>query len=183
MAGFSFVCNTYFSPEVIYWREASSGHSRSAYFVGKILSTFFRLSLSALHFTTFYAILATPLMAFSTLYAANLLYFYCTLPRSFRAQGANDRVRHLWPSMLCINGNSSWERAPAGHDCEPYHWGIWWLWSSTLHDQNVASWVALANLSRGMFAPSPPIHDLTSPPPNNLDLVLWSIFSCTHRTA
>lgn len=68
---------TFGEEKSIYWREASAGHSRSAYFVGKGLSTLFRLTLSALHFTVFFTVLATPLMPFGSLYAANLLYFYC----------------------------------------------------------------------------------------------------------
>lgn len=63
--------------EMIYWREASSGHSRSAYYTGKVVSTFFRMSLSSLHFTVFYTLLSTPLIPFGMLYAANLLYFFC----------------------------------------------------------------------------------------------------------
>lgn len=63
--------------ETIYWREASSGHSRLGYFVGKVLSTLPRLTLSALHYSTFYAIFATPIIPFNTLYVINLLYFYC----------------------------------------------------------------------------------------------------------
>jgi hypothetical protein len=63
--------------ETMYWREAASGHSRSAYFVGKIISTLFRIGLSSLHFTVFYALLATPIMPFGQLYLAHLLYFYC----------------------------------------------------------------------------------------------------------
>ncbi|KAF2639904.1 hypothetical protein P280DRAFT_518339 [Massarina eburnea CBS 473.64] len=68
---------TFGEEKTMYWREAASGHSRSAYFVGKILSTFFRIGLSALHFTVFYALLATPIMPFGQLYLAHLLYFYC----------------------------------------------------------------------------------------------------------
>jgi hypothetical protein len=63
--------------ESIYWREASAGHSRSAYYVGKVLATFFRLCLSALHFTVFYYALASPIMSFASLFAVHLLYFYC----------------------------------------------------------------------------------------------------------
>ncbi|APA14592.1 hypothetical protein sscle_13g093620 [Sclerotinia sclerotiorum 1980 UF-70] len=61
----------------VYWREAGSGHSRSAYFLGKTLSTLFRLTFSSLHFTSFYSILATPRMPFSILLIFNTLYFYC----------------------------------------------------------------------------------------------------------
>ena len=63
--------------KLLYWREASAGHSRSAYYVGKVLSTFFRITLSALHFTVFFTLMATPLMSFGRLYVANVLYFYC----------------------------------------------------------------------------------------------------------
>ncbi|KAB8289656.1 hypothetical protein EYC80_010569 [Monilinia laxa] len=68
---------TFGEEKSVYWREASSGHSRSAYFVGKTLSALFRLVLSALHFTAFYSILATPRMSFGLLLAVNTLYFYC----------------------------------------------------------------------------------------------------------
>ncbi|MCJ1307995.1 hypothetical protein MMC25_001645 [Agyrium rufum] len=68
---------TFGEEKAVYWREASSGHSRSAYFVGKILATIPRMTLSALHFTAFFVILATPRMPFGLLFATNFLYFYC----------------------------------------------------------------------------------------------------------
>jgi hypothetical protein len=51
-------------PETMCWWEAASGHRRSAYFIGKILSTFMRIGLSSLHLTAFYVLLATPIMPF-----------------------------------------------------------------------------------------------------------------------
>nr|OQO28977.1 hypothetical protein B0A51_03786 [Rachicladosporium sp. CCFEE 5018] len=63
--------------KMIYWRETASGHSRSAYYVGKLLSTIPRVALSSLHFTVFLGILATPLISFVDMYAANLMYFWC----------------------------------------------------------------------------------------------------------
>lgn len=63
--------------KLVYWRETASGHSRSAYYLGKILSTVLRIALSSLHFTVFFGVLATPLMDFQQMYAANLMYFYC----------------------------------------------------------------------------------------------------------
>ena len=71
--------STYVNAEMIYWRVASSGNSRSAFYVGKVLSTFFRIALSSLHFTVFFSILATPLIPFGSLFIANLLYFYCKI--------------------------------------------------------------------------------------------------------
>lgn len=63
--------------KLIYWRETASGHSRSAYYVGKLLSTIPRIGLSSLHFTVFLGILATPLISFGQMYSLNLMYFWC----------------------------------------------------------------------------------------------------------
>jgi hypothetical protein len=61
---------------MMYWRETASGHSRSSYYVGKLLATLPRIALSSLHFTIFLSILATPLISFTEMYAANLMYFW-----------------------------------------------------------------------------------------------------------
>lgn len=63
--------------KLMYWRETASGHSRSAYYIGKLLSTLMRIALSSLHFTVFLGVLATPLISFPKMYAANLAYFWC----------------------------------------------------------------------------------------------------------
>ncbi|KAF2111187.1 ABC transporter-like protein [Lophiotrema nucula] len=63
--------------KLVFNREASSGHSMSAYYVGKMLSVLPRIALSSLHFSVFMGILATPLMSFNQMFAANMLYFYC----------------------------------------------------------------------------------------------------------
>lgn len=63
--------------KLMYWRETASGHSRSAYYVGKLLSTLLRIALSSLHFTVCLGVLATPLISFVDMYAANLAYFWC----------------------------------------------------------------------------------------------------------
>ena len=63
--------------KLIYLREASSGHNRFAYYIGKVLSTFPRMFLANLHFTVFFIILATPKISWSASCIANLLYFYC----------------------------------------------------------------------------------------------------------
>jgi ABC-type multidrug transport system ATPase subunit len=60
-----------------YNRSTASGHSRSAYYVGKVISTLPRIALSSLHFSVFLGILATPLMSFGEMYLANLCYFWC----------------------------------------------------------------------------------------------------------
>ncbi|KAK4545666.1 hypothetical protein LTR36_002619 [Oleoguttula mirabilis] len=63
--------------KLMYYRETASGHSRSAYYVGKLLSTLVRIAISSLHFTVFLGILATPLISFQMMYAANMMYFWC----------------------------------------------------------------------------------------------------------
>ncbi|KAH8195391.1 hypothetical protein TruAng_010448 [Truncatella angustata] len=69
--------------EQVYQREASAGHSRLAYYLGKTISAIPRIAISAMHFTAFYCILATPWMSFWKIYLTNLLYFYCKISISF----------------------------------------------------------------------------------------------------
>ncbi|KAK7178880.1 hypothetical protein DPSP01_004862 [Paraphaeosphaeria sporulosa] len=63
--------------KLIFNREASSGHSMSAYYVGKMVSVLPRLFIAALHFSVFMGILATPIMSWVDMFVANLLYFFC----------------------------------------------------------------------------------------------------------
>jgi ABC-type multidrug transport system ATPase subunit len=63
--------------KLIFNREASAGHSMSAYYVGKMLSVLPRVFLSSLHYSVFMGILATPLMSWEHMFIAILLYFFC----------------------------------------------------------------------------------------------------------
>lgn len=63
--------------KLMYMREASSGHNRLAYYLGKVLSTLPRMILSNLHFTMPFMYLATPKISWGAAFIANLLYFYC----------------------------------------------------------------------------------------------------------
>lgn len=63
--------------KLIYIREASSGHNRFAYYIGKVLSTLPRMILSNVHFTMLFMYLATPRISWGAAFIANLLYFYC----------------------------------------------------------------------------------------------------------
>ena len=47
-----------------YWREAASGHSKLAYYLGKTWATTYRILIAALHFTAVYHCMARPMMAF-----------------------------------------------------------------------------------------------------------------------
>ncbi|KAJ5997603.1 hypothetical protein N7522_009263 [Penicillium canescens] len=62
---------------LIFQRESLSGHSEGAYFVGKVLSSLPRSFLAAFHYTTLYAVLATPHASFNILLVLNFFYFYC----------------------------------------------------------------------------------------------------------
>ena len=62
--------------KLVYWREASSGHNRLAYYIGKVLSTVPRMLVACLHFTATFMLLATPRISWSHSFLANLLYFY-----------------------------------------------------------------------------------------------------------
>jgi ABC-type multidrug transport system ATPase subunit len=63
--------------KMMFWRETAAGHSRSAYYLGKMLATLPRITLTSLHFTVFMGILATPLISFTDMWMANLMYFWC----------------------------------------------------------------------------------------------------------
>lgn len=63
--------------KLVYAREASSGHNRFAYYMGKVFSTLPRIILSSLHFTILFMYLATPRISWGAAFIANLLYFHC----------------------------------------------------------------------------------------------------------
>lgn len=66
-----------FSEELqIYWRKASSGHSPSAYFIAKSVSSIYRMTLGALHFAAFIFPLANPIIPFGIYFFGILLTFY-----------------------------------------------------------------------------------------------------------
>ena len=63
--------------KLVYAREAASGHNRFTYYLGKVISTLPRMTLSNLHFTMPFMYLATPRISWGAAFTANLLYFYC----------------------------------------------------------------------------------------------------------
>ncbi|KAL2916645.1 hypothetical protein HK105_203757 [Polyrhizophydium stewartii] len=66
-----------FSEEkTVYWREAAAGHSRVGYYVGKTLSTVYRIVLSSLHFTALFYFLSRPLMPFDHEFVVVFLSFF-----------------------------------------------------------------------------------------------------------
>lgn len=62
--------------KLVYRREAAAGHNKFAYYIGKVFSVLPRIILAAAHFTVFFMLLATPIIAWWDSFFANLLYFY-----------------------------------------------------------------------------------------------------------
>ena len=66
-----------FSEELpIYWRNVASGHSPLSYYLGKTVSSFYRLTLATLHYSAVLYWLATPILPFSSVFLSHLLTFY-----------------------------------------------------------------------------------------------------------
>jgi hypothetical protein len=68
-----------FSEEkTVYWREASAGHSTSAYYIGKTVTAIPRFMISSLHFVAIYMLLAVPTFPGTGMtYAIIFLNFWC----------------------------------------------------------------------------------------------------------
>ncbi|KAI9335103.1 P-loop containing nucleoside triphosphate hydrolase protein [Obelidium mucronatum] len=66
-----------FSEEkAVYLREHEAGHSISAYFIGKNLSTVYRIAISSAHFVSLYVLLAQPPIGTGTQYLLLALNFF-----------------------------------------------------------------------------------------------------------
>lgn len=63
--------------KLVFWRESAAGHNRLAYYLGKTIASIYRVILSALHFTTFYHILGSPLISFDRLYLLLFMMIFC----------------------------------------------------------------------------------------------------------
>lgn len=61
---------------IVYWREAGAGHSPTAYFLGVATASFYRILLSAIHFSMVYHLLSAPLIGFGDLLLLTTLVFY-----------------------------------------------------------------------------------------------------------
>jgi energy-coupling factor transporter ATP-binding protein EcfA2 len=68
--------NSFGSELVVYWREASVGHSQLAYFLGKTVSNFYRILIGALHFCAWYLLLAETILSPSQLYGVVVVLFF-----------------------------------------------------------------------------------------------------------
>lgn len=67
---------TFSEDMVIYWREASSGHDRLAYYLGMSLANIPRIILGGLHFTALFQILSMTYVPFGTMLLNVTLIFF-----------------------------------------------------------------------------------------------------------
>ncbi|KAL5451596.1 hypothetical protein PMIN07_005463 [Paraphaeosphaeria minitans] len=119
--------STFGDEKPLYWREAAAGHRRSAYFTGKVLATIPRMTLSSLHFASFYAILATPSINFWLLYVLVLLYFYCVYGLASAVSVAVKRENGaLLAMILCLIIGAFGGYAPMLSNVQSWH--LEWLW-------------------------------------------------------
>ncbi|KAJ3329639.1 hypothetical protein HDU76_007506 [Blyttiomyces sp. JEL0837] len=98
----------------VFWREAAAGHSKLAYYLGKTISTIYRLVLTSLHFTALYMILAKPVLDVYTQYAVVFLQFWgvygisCIISMIVRRENAPllSVVVGLFAAVFCGYGPS-----------------------------------------------------------------------------
>ena len=116
--------------KLMYAREASSGHNRFAYYLGKVLSTFPRMILSNLHFTMPLMYLATPKISWGAAFVANLLYFYCIYGLSSCVSMATKREDGpLIATMISLIVGLVSGVKPTLHTVAGWH--MTWLWRAS----------------------------------------------------
>jgi hypothetical protein len=132
-----------FSEEkTIYWREASSGHSTSAYYFGKTLTAIPRFTVSSLHVIVVYMILAVPTFpSTGTMYAIIFLTFWCVYGVAALVSCLVSRQNaNLLAVIFCIFSASLNGFGPSITDAQS--WGISFIW-----DLSYARWGTEAMLS------------------------------------
>lgn len=67
----------------VYWREASTGHSPWAYYLGKNIASLYRFIIAAFHFTSLYHYFASPNISFLKMFIIHLFMFFSVYGMSF----------------------------------------------------------------------------------------------------
>ncbi|KAI9337953.1 hypothetical protein BDR26DRAFT_803813 [Obelidium mucronatum] len=149
----------------VYWREAASGHSRAAYFLGKTISTLFRIAIMALHFTAVFMLLAKPVISPATQYLIVLLQYWgvygmsCLISMVVRRENASllAVVMCLFASVFCGYGPSI---------TQAKRWGINWIMELSFN-----KWAAEA-----MYASSIRIYENKYNIQNTADMFGWNLY-------
>ncbi len=68
LAGSPAGVRTFGEERAVYYREASSGHSKGAYYIAKTLSMFYRFTSGAFHFAAVFHMLANPTTSFTMMF-------------------------------------------------------------------------------------------------------------------
>ena len=118
-----------FSEEMpVYWRYASSGHNRLAYFIGKSVSTIYRIVFASLHFSAILHIISRPIASFSLTFTVIFLMFFgvygvcCSVSMIVRRENATllAVVLALFSAIFCGYGITI---------SDAKKWNLYWLWS------------------------------------------------------
>ncbi|RKP14681.1 hypothetical protein BJ684DRAFT_8159 [Piptocephalis cylindrospora] len=118
---------TFGEEKSVYWREAASGHSKVAYFTGKVLSTLYRIGLGALHYTAFYHTISRTDPDLSTIFPLVLLQFFCVYGVSEIVSIIVSRANGpLLASILCLILSVFNGYGPNLH--ETSDWRLQWVW-------------------------------------------------------
>lgn len=130
--------------KLIYRRESESGHSRSAYYIAKVVSTLPRMVLGCLHFTTLFMLLATPLISWGAAYWLNLLYFFCIygLASAVAMVTRREDAPLLAVMASLIVGVLSGTAPPLA---KVHTWHVEWLWR-----MSPGTWMAEAYWSKNV---------------------------------
>ncbi|KAJ1555412.1 hypothetical protein HK405_001966, partial [Cladochytrium tenue] len=74
---------TFGEEKSVFWREAAAGHSPLGYYLGKNISTIYRLALASAHFTGVYVFFARPTFSIDWQYLLLFLNYFCVYGMSF----------------------------------------------------------------------------------------------------
>ncbi|KAI3631015.1 hypothetical protein MIR68_010505 [Amoeboaphelidium protococcarum] len=85
----------------VYYREASTGHSPWAYYVGKNVASTYRFVITSWHFCSLYHFFATPNISFYLMFYIHLLMFFCVYGMSF-ALGMMVRRENASMTAVCL---------------------------------------------------------------------------------
>ncbi|KAE8131070.1 hypothetical protein BDV38DRAFT_276277 [Aspergillus pseudotamarii] len=113
--------------EMVFHHEVHSGHSASAYFIGKDLCTLPRILISTLHFTAFFKVLAATVIPVHILFLINAAYFFCIYGLASLVASLAPRQDALLLAMLTSLTAGVLDGSGPRLDQVKY-WKMDWLW-------------------------------------------------------
>ncbi|KAL5033010.1 hypothetical protein RTP6_001034 [Batrachochytrium dendrobatidis] len=143
--------NVFGNEKAVYWREASSGHSSTAYYIGKTVATFYRTLICSLHFTAIFVYLATPEITFQTQYLMIMLFFFGVYGMSATVSMLVSResapllgvVFCLFAAVFCGYGPSIRQAT---------NWGVYFIWALSFNMWGCeAQYSDTVNIYKGVY--------------------------------